>query len=175
MSNLRMFMAVFAGSASLAVGGCALAPTAASGPTTASVLTGISGEPGALPYSLVHVTPEKLEILAHSRPRFARTFPSRSGPTNIRFGIGDVVSVTIFEASAGGLFIPIEAGVRPGNFITLPNQNVDNGGNISVPYAGAIPARGRTPTEVQQSIIDALRNARLSRKRLSLWWSSARR
>ena len=66
--------------------------------------------------------------------------------------------MTIFEASAGGLFIPIEAGVRPGNFITLPNQNVDNSGNISVPYAGTIAARGRTPVEVQQAIIDALRN-----------------
>ena len=138
--------------------GCALAPTPASGPTTASVLTGISGEPDALPYSLVHLTPEKLEVLATNRPRFARVFSSRPGPSEIRFGIGDVVSVTIFEASAGGLFIPIEAGVRPGNFITLPNQNVDNGGNISVPYAGAIAARGRTPVEVQASIIEALRN-----------------
>jgi len=66
--------------------------------------------------------------------------------------------VTIFEAAAGGLFIPIEAGVRPGNFITLPNQNVDSKGNIAVPYAGAIRASGRTPADVQQSIVDALKN-----------------
>jgi polysaccharide export outer membrane protein len=79
-------------------------------------------------------------------------------PREIRFGIGDVVSVTIFEAAAGGLFIPLEAGVRPGNFITLPNQNVDSRGNIAVPYAGAILAKGRTPAEVQQSIVDALKN-----------------
>src|SRR5215471_12236648 len=37
---------------------------------------------------------------------------------------------------AGGLFIPLEAGIRPGNFIRLPNQAVDNNGNITVPYAG---------------------------------------
>jgi polysaccharide biosynthesis/export protein len=85
-------------------------------------------------------------------------FSSRPGPSEIRFGVGDVISVTIFEASAGGLFIPIEAGVRPGNFITLPNQLVDHAGNISVPYAGAIQAKGRTSVEVQQAIIDALRN-----------------
>jgi polysaccharide export outer membrane protein len=66
--------------------------------------------------------------------------------------------VTIFEAAAGGLFIPVEAGVRPGNFITLPNQNVDSKGNIAVPYAGGIRASGRTPSEVQQSIVDALKN-----------------
>jgi polysaccharide export outer membrane protein len=68
------------------------------------------------------------------------------------------VGVTVFEAAAGGLFIPIEAGVRPGNFITLPNQSVDSRGNISVPYAGAIRAQDRTPAEVQQSIVEALRN-----------------
>ena len=68
------------------------------------------------------------------------------------------MSVTIFEAAAGGLFIPSEAGVRPGNFVQLPNQNVDPQGNITVPYAGAIRALGRTPAEVQQSIVNALRN-----------------
>ena len=72
--------------------------------------------------------------------------------------MGDVVSVTIFEAAAGGLFIPAEASVRPGNFVTLPNQEVDNNGNISVPYAGNIRAKGRTPVEVQQAIVDALKN-----------------
>ena len=66
--------------------------------------------------------------------------------------------MTIFEAAAGGLFIPAEASVRPGNFVTLPNQEVDNNGNISVPYAGNIRAKGRTPVEVQQAIVDALKN-----------------
>jgi polysaccharide export outer membrane protein len=49
-----------------------------------------------------------------------------------------VVSVTIFEAEAGGLFVPSEAGARPGNFVTLPEQIVDSNGNITVPYAGTI-------------------------------------
>lgn len=141
----------------IALGGCSILP--ASGPASQAVVSTASVDSSdSLPYSLVRLTPEYLEILATNRPRFARVFPSRSTPSEIRFGIGDVVSVTIFEASAGGLFIPIEAGVRPGNFITLPNQLVDNAGNVSVPYAGAIQARGRTPVEVQQSIIDALRN-----------------
>ena len=74
----------------------------------------------------------------------------------ITLGIGDVVSVTIFEAEAGGLFLPSEAGARPGNFVTLPDQIVDSDGNITVPYAGTIRAAGRTPLEVQQAIIEAL-------------------
>ena len=66
------------------------------------------------------------------------------------------MSVTIFEAEAGGLFLPSEAGARPGNFVTLPDQMVDSDGNITVPYAGTIRAVGRTPLEVQQAIIEAL-------------------
>ena len=68
------------------------------------------------------------------------------------------MSVSIFEAAAGGLFIPSEAGVRPGNFITIPNQNVDENGNISIPYAGNIRAKGRTKVEVQSSIVNALKD-----------------
>src|SRR5439155_23779675 len=84
--------------------------------------------------------------------------PDPGRPKEIRLGIRDVVSLTVFEAAAGSLFIPIEAGVRPGNFITLPNQAVDSQGNISVPYAGGIRASGRTPSEVQQNIVESLRN-----------------
>jgi polysaccharide export outer membrane protein len=66
--------------------------------------------------------------------------------------------VTIFEAAAGGLFIPSEAGVRPGNFITVPSQAVDSDGNISIPYAGTIRANGRTAVELQQAIVNALKD-----------------
>ena len=110
-----------------------------------------------VPYALVPVTPKVTAVLARAAPRLTE-FRDRRRPRDIRFGIGDIVSVTIFEASSGGLFIPSEAGVRPGNFITIPNQAVDVNGNISIPYAGAIRARGRTPVEVQQAIVDALQN-----------------
>ena len=72
-------------------------------------------------------------------------------PSRISLGIGDVVSITIFEAEVGGLFVPGDAGARPGNFVTLPNQIVDSNGNITVPYAGTIRAAGRTPSEVLAS------------------------
>jgi hypothetical protein len=40
--------------------------------------------------------------------------------------------------------------------VMLPNQIVDTSGNITVPYAGTIRAAGRTPSEVQQAIMEAL-------------------
>ncbi len=88
----------------------------------------------------------------------AATFGDQRPPKDIRFGVGDVVGVTLFEAGSGGLFIPSEAGVRPGNFVTFPNQNVDSKGYITVPYAPPILAKGRTAPEVQQSIVEALKN-----------------
>ena len=69
-----------------------------------------------------------------------------------------MVGVSIFEAAAGGLFIPAEASVRPGNFITLPNQPIDARGMLSVPYAGLVPAAGKTPAQVEREIVDRIKN-----------------
>jgi polysaccharide export outer membrane protein len=141
----------------LAGGGCSIMPT--TGPEIGEIYRSEdTGDPTRLPYALVKITPQVLDTLASYAPRIGNVFPDRRPPREITFGIGDSVSVSIFEAAAGGLFIPIEAGVRPGNFITLPNQNVDTNGNIQVPYAGAVRALGRTPSQVQQQIVDAIKN-----------------
>ena len=76
----------------------------------------------------------------------------------IRVGVGDVVQVTIFESQSGGLFIPSDAGSRPGNFITIPAETIDRRGTITVPYAGDIPAVGRTIPDLQNAISKALSN-----------------
>jgi polysaccharide export outer membrane protein len=130
----------------------------ATGPESWDIRAGVPNDPNHLPYALVKLTPQVIDLLAQNTPRLGNLFPDRRLPSEIRFGIGDIVGVTIFEAAAGGLFIPAEAGVRPGNFITLPNQQVDADGNISVPYAGSIRAKGRTPLEVQQAIIEVVKN-----------------
>lgn len=155
---LRFPVVPLAVSLSVALGaaGCTILPT--SGPAGEDVKAGQPLDPEGLPFALVRLTPESVQVLASYAPRLFGYFTDRRPPREIRFGIGDVLSVTIFEAAAGGLFIPSEAGVRPGNFISLPNQAVDSRGNISVPYAGGIRAQGRTPAEVQQAIVDALKN-----------------
>jgi polysaccharide biosynthesis/export protein len=134
----------------------------ASGPSGTDVVSAstdlVPGVAQNLPYALVRLTPEVVEALDRYEPRFSNSFTDRRPPLAFRFGVGDIVSVTIFESSAGGLFIPTEASVRPGNFVTIPNQAVDDRGNISVPYAGIIRAKGRTQVEVQQAIVDALKN-----------------
>jgi polysaccharide export outer membrane protein len=127
----------------------------ADGPNSLAVLGGGS----APPYALVKLTPQVADALAKYEPAgLAGVFTSSKPPPSIIFNVGDVVSITVFEAAAGGLFIPIEAGVRPGNYVTLPNESIDNDGNISMPYAGVIKAAGRTNVEVQNDIIAKIRN-----------------
>jgi polysaccharide export outer membrane protein len=147
--------AIFVVAAVAFMGGCALVP--ASGPGSYDIDTGRTHE---MPYALVKLTPATVATLAHYEPRgLAGAFPDKKEkPANLVFGIGDVVSVTIFEAAAGGLFIPTEAGVRPGNFVTIPDQTVDNDGNISVPYAGLVKAAGRTNGEIQNDIVNRIKN-----------------
>lgn len=82
----------------------------------------------------------------------------KGGPPDIPLGYGDIVEVSIFEAQSGGLFIPNDAGSRPGNFITLPNQTIDRSGNLTVPYAGRVRAAGRTKEEVERDIESKLGN-----------------
>jgi polysaccharide export outer membrane protein len=139
----------------VALGGCALLP--GDGPASLEIRSEIP-YPDSLPYGFVRITPAVNKILENDAPRLTQFKDRQNRASDLRFGVGDVVSVTIFEASTGGLFIPSEAGVRPGNFITLPNQAVDNLGNISVPYAGNIRARGRTRVELQDAIVEALKN-----------------
>ena len=110
-------------------------------------------------YGLVPLSPHVVQVLDEFGPRtLTGIFGDHRPPPEIKFGIGDVVSVSIFEAAAGGLFIPAEASVRPGNFVTLPNQPVDTKGYISVPYAGLVPTAGKTPAEVEQEVVNRIKN-----------------
>jgi polysaccharide export outer membrane protein len=138
----------------LGAGGCSFFPVA--GPTARDIDSETSE---TVPYALIKLTPETIDILAAHEPKgLAGAFTDRRPSVNITFGIGDVVSVSIFEAAAGGLFIPLEAGVRPGNFVALPDQMVDSNGNITIPFAGLIKTAGRTSVQVQEDIVNKIKN-----------------
>jgi polysaccharide biosynthesis/export protein len=154
MIRLAGFVAI--GSAILCAGcGSQLLPD--SGPNALAVKSGITWN--GPPYGLVKLSPEIINILEEYGARtLSGTFGDNRPPPEIKLGIGDIVSVSVFEAAAGGLYIPAEAGVRPGNFVALPNQQIDAHGNIFVPYAGQIPAAGKTPAQVDQEIVDRIKN-----------------
>jgi len=146
------------------VSACGLLP--GTGPTSDAVndnATSSVRSTTALPYALVDVSPETIGLL--SQPNlitFQGVFPDkRPKPVQVA-GIGDVLNVSIFEAAPGGLFTPpTAAGARPGNFVDLPAQAVDQKGNIRVPYAGEIAASGRTLPQIEQDIVFRLQKRAL--------------
>jgi polysaccharide export outer membrane protein len=114
----------------------------------------------ALPYALVDISADSIGFL--SQPNlisFKGSFPDKRPKPEQVIGVGDVLNISIFEAAPGGLFTPGQAaGARPGNFVDLPAQAVDQKGSIYVPYAGEIPSAARTIPEIQQAIVARLRN-----------------
>jgi polysaccharide biosynthesis/export protein len=114
----------------------------------------------ALPYALVDVSADTIGLLSQpTLVTFQGAFPDKRPKPQQVAGVGDVLNISIFEAAPGGLFTPATAaGARPGNFVDLPPQAVDQKGSIYVPYAGEIPAAARTLPEIQQAIVARLRN-----------------
>jgi polysaccharide biosynthesis/export protein len=154
MSGSRIGLISLAALAMLGSGGCSFFPV--SGPSSLDIE---SGNSATVPYQLVKLSTESIDVLAAHEPKgLAGAFTDQRPPSKIVFGIGDVISTTVFEAAAGGLFIPLEAGVRPGNFVTLPDQIIDNNGNISIPFAGLIKAAGRDNVQVQNDIVNKIKN-----------------
>lgn len=128
-----------------------------------------AGEP-TLPYVLVNVDNSIVEALAKNDDAlyFKGAFTDRTPPADTVLGVGDVIRVTVFEAGPGGLFSPSGSpnnnNPAGGSYTTLPDQEVDQRGTISIPYAGKdgstgiIKARGRRLGEVQADIQKRLLN-----------------
>jgi polysaccharide biosynthesis/export protein len=145
------------------VSGCSTLP--ASGPNDdaakgASASLTSAQQAVKLQYALVDLTPPVVANLGLSQEAsLYGTFGGGRGPApEIYVGVGDTVQVTVFESAAGGLFIPQDAGARPGNFVTLPSQTVDKSGTLSVPYAGLIRAAGRSTRQIERDVESKLAN-----------------
>ncbi len=114
---------------------------------------------------LVDITPTTVEALKRRGfGSFYAQFGDRRISTEPVIGIGDTVTVTVWEAAAGGLFSSpaITTGGGAGsvstgsNSATIPEQVVGRDGGITVPYAGRIHVVGRTTRNVQEQIEHAL-------------------
>jgi polysaccharide export outer membrane protein len=157
---------------------CTFLPS--SGPSLYRVKKHASKEHSSGQYSLIAVTPKVLDVLSGNvqqadNPRDTRLTPQslsirklfRQGTPELLGGKpsdlivqGDVVKVTIFD-SGGSLFAtPIMPnGMTQAGAIQheLPPQIIDNSGEIMVPYAGQIMARGKSVGQVQNEIQSKLK------------------
>ncbi|MGO9686506.1 MAG: polysaccharide biosynthesis/export family protein, partial [Beijerinckiaceae bacterium] len=111
-------------------------------------------------YEVVDIDSSVVDILRQPGPdRFLAHFGDYRPSVEPRIGVGDGVSVTIWEASAGGLFSAPLVGDKfstGSKSATIPDQVVGRDGAISVPYAGRIHVAGRTTRDVQTIVERAL-------------------
>ena len=146
------------GSALFGLGACSSLPE--SGPSAQDVqqqqLTGDQ----ELRYEVVDIDPWVVQAL---RRRGYESFSARFGDRTLSpepvIGVGDSVTVTIWEATSGGLFsAPIVADkIGAGsNSAMIPEQVVGRDGGITVPYAGRIHVAGKTTRAVQATVEKAL-------------------
>jgi len=149
------------GASGAMVAGCANNFLPQDGPHMGAVIDGATLRTGqatpdaTLAYGLVKVDAQVLRHLKSEDvfPTFSpQMVSSGHGRPGNAIGVGDFVGITIFEAGAGGLFVPSEPGTRSGNFVQLPPQQVDSGGSILVPFAGSVRAAGRSPQSVAKDI-----------------------
>ena len=83
-------------------------------------------------------------------------------PIGTRVGVGDALEVTIWEAAPAALFGTTNIGSRIGSQIetsrsnTLPVIEVGPSGTITIPFAGQVPAAGRTLRQIEQEIVARL-------------------
>ena len=153
----RLFRLLAATGLALSGAACTFLPAA--GPTSAQI-TAAASSANETGFTIVDVTPAVLAELGKVKlPSFIGRFPvgGMSGPRVI--GIGDALSISIWEAGDGGLFSPGSAGsivVGGSRQTQLPPTLVDRTGEITVPYAGRIRVAGRTPREVEQVVVEKL-------------------
>ncbi len=114
---------------------------------------------------VVDINGNTIEALKHRGfGSFAAQFGDRKVSAESVIGVGDAVTVTIWEAGAGGLFSPsasqttaaVGAVSTGANSATIPEQVVGRDGGISVPYAGRVHVAGKTTRAVQHAIEQAL-------------------
>ena len=85
-----------------------------------------------------------------------------ASPIGTTVGVGDTIEVTIWEAApaalfgAGGFNTRIGTPVAGSEGHTLPGFQVGPSGTISVPFAGQVPAAGRTVRQIEQDIVRRL-------------------
>ena len=138
--------------AGLLLAGCGILPSA--GPTARQVIDQGS-RADSTHFDVVDIDSNVVAALsAAPKPSLCDRFPQKGPPADPTIGVGDSVTVTIWEAADGGLFSgPPNTPNGPGaHSVTLPPQLVGRDGAISVPFAGRIAVAGRLPLDVQHAI-----------------------
>jgi polysaccharide export outer membrane protein len=109
------------------------------------------------PIAVIDVNEDVTRRLVAQRSRLLFSEVLTTRPEQLLpMGKGDYLSVTIWEAAPATLFGSAQLDARgipaPAVATTLPEQPVDGEGCITVPFAGRVPAAGKTLPEISAEI-----------------------
>ncbi|MTI42989.1 polysaccharide export outer membrane protein [Roseibium hamelinense] len=130
-----------------ALTGCAALP--GDGPAAINITSqDIESEQSVADYTVIKIDSSNIETIKRYRPlAFANQFRGvGNGGSSTLLGVGDTLSVGIWEASPDGLFSDKDGGAS-----TIPAV-IDESGSIFIPYAGRIRAAGLSVEGLRQSI-----------------------
>ncbi len=128
-----------------------------SGPTKKVIENQVSTENSGL--TIIDIDNRIAFLTSQSIPvrRFSDFYKS-SSTFNNTISAGDVVDVSIWEAPPALLFGTASdiSGLSGSKEVKLPEQMVDNKGQITIPFVGKISVSGKTPEQVQVMIVKGL-------------------
>jgi polysaccharide export outer membrane protein len=129
---------------------------------TAQATTDVAGTVVVKPtYELVEYDDSILRFLVVSRydSLLGHFGNRRGGAGQVRAGVGDVITLSLYEASSSGLFPSSSTdALRQGTSVAFPQQTVDADGSISIPFAGRIPVKGKSTKQIEAEIASRLRD-----------------
>lgn len=109
-------------------------------------------EDDTLPFRVIDVTAASLPPASDSIASFPPEFRNQGyRRTDELIEIGDELEIRIWEVAPDGLF------ASGGNRVTTLTARVSNSGRITVPYAGAVQARGLTVDELRGVLLERYR------------------
>jgi polysaccharide biosynthesis/export protein len=131
--------------------GCSTMP--AFGPDAEAIyqasIQGTNSAADILPFEVVNVTAATLPAHSQSTALFPAAFRNQQYlSADETIGLGDLLEIRIWEVAEDGLF------ATAGNRETTLNVQVSNSGQITVPYAGAVDARGLTSTQLRSLLLE---------------------
>jgi len=104
-------------------------------------------------YQLVDINETTMPIIANYQSKgFSKHFSNNTWKPKTTVGVGDVLSVVVWEPSIDGLFAGGESGKRA----ELGPFQIEQNGKIPIPYVGQVTAKGRTIAQIRWAIQSAL-------------------
>ncbi len=141
------------------VSGCSYLPN--SGPTASQIDDAVKDN-NQLSLEILPVTPSVIKVLSQqqAQPSLASAWGNSEPRSVAKVGVGDILSIEIFvaggsfgAATSGGDTQQGQSGIQSQS---LPPVQVDEQGNVTLPYAGRLHVAGRPPAEIQHMIEDGL-------------------